>query len=125
MSRELAGDDRFASVEVLEGNRIVVHWHGPVDSRLRDLPDRFPDVQISVAATSCSPGRLSEYASELLTTDPAVNIAAVSPDGSHLRLALDGSVKATSDVASLERKYSEAVGCPVKVEFGDITPLGG
>ena len=125
LSRELTGDDRFASVEVLEGNRIVVHWHGPVDSKLRDLLNRFPGLQISVEKTLCSPGRLSDYGSELLASDPAVNIVSVSPDGSSLRLTLDESVKATSDVGSLERKYSEAVGCPVKVEFGDIAPSVG
>lgn len=125
MSRELTGDDRFASVEVLEGNRLVVHWHGPVDSKLRDLLNRFPGLQISVEKTLCSPGRLSDNGSELLASDPAVNIVSVSPDGSSLRLTLDESVKATSDVGSLERKYSEAVGCPVRVEFGDIAPLGG
>ncbi|MDQ0676672.1 hypothetical protein QFZ30_000054 [Arthrobacter pascens] len=125
LSRELAGDDRLASVEVLEGKRIVVHWHGPVDSRLRDLLDRFSKIQISVQTSSCSPGQLREYGSELLTTDPAVNIVAVAPDGSHLRVTLDESLKAISDVTSLERKYSDAVGCPVKVEFGGVMPIGG
>ncbi|MBT2550106.1 hypothetical protein [Arthrobacter sp. ISL-65] len=54
-----------------------------------------------------------------------MNITSVSPDGSHLTLTLDESVRATSDVADLERKYSETVGCPVKVEFGDIAPANG
>lgn len=122
LSRELTGDDRFASVEVLEGNRIVVHWHGPVDSKLRDLLNRFPGLQISVEKTLCSPGRLSDYGSELLASDPAVNIVSVAPDGSSLRLTLDESVKATSDVAALERKYSEAVGCPVKSDIRGHCP---
>jgi hypothetical protein len=87
--------------------------------------DRFPGVQISVQPSSCSPGKLREYGSELLTTDPAVNIVEVAPDGSHLRVTLDESLKAKSDVASLERKYSDAVGCPVKVEFGGVMPAGG
>ncbi|MBD1544453.1 hypothetical protein G9E11_19860 [Arthrobacter sp. IA7] len=54
-----------------------------------------------------------------------MNITSVSPDASHLTLTLDESVKATSDVADLEHKYSEAVGCPVKVEFGDVAPASG
>jgi hypothetical protein len=81
LSRDLAGDARFASVEVVEGNRVIVHWYGPVDSKLRDLLAQFPNV--------------------------------------------DESVRETADVASLERKYSEAVGCPVKVQFGDIVPAKG
>lgn len=123
LSRVLAGDNRFASVEVLKGKEIVVHWDGPVDSKLRDLLSRFPGLQISVEKTHCSPGRLREYGRDLLASDPAVNIVSVAPDGSALRLTLDESVKATSDVAGLERKYSEAVGCPVKVEFGNVVPI--
>jgi hypothetical protein len=124
LSRTLSGDDRFASVEVLEGKVIVVHWDGPVDSKLRDAISRFPSLQISVKTTFCSPGKLSDYGSKLLATDPAVNIVSVAPDGSSLHLTVDESVKATSDIASLERKYSEALGCPVKVKFGDVAPIG-
>lgn len=124
LSRVLEGDDRFASVEVLRGNEIVVHWDGPVDTKLRDLLNRFPGLQISVETTFCSPGKLRDYGSELLASDPAVNLVSVAPDGSNLELMLDESVKATSDVAALERKYSEAVGCPVKVTFGDVVPAG-
>ncbi|MHA7224136.1 hypothetical protein ACX80S_17775 [Arthrobacter sp. RHLT1-20] len=115
----------MASVEVLEGSRIVVHWHGLVDSKLRDLMARFPNIDITVEAALCSPGKLGDYGSELLASDPAVNIVAVSPDGSHLRLTLDELVEANADVAGLERKYSEAVGYPVKVEFGDVAPADG
>ena len=96
-----------------------------MDSKLRDLLARFPNVDISVEPAACSPGKLGDFASELLASDPAVNITSVSPDGSHLTLTLDESVRATSDIADLERKYSEAVGCPVKVEFGDIAPANG
>jgi hypothetical protein len=125
LSGELAGDAEFASVEVIEGNRIIVHWHGPVGAKLQDLLARFPNVDISVQTAACSPGQLADFASELLASDPAVNITAVSPDGSHLTLTLDESVRAASDVAGLERKYSKAAGCPVKVEFGGVAPLGG
>jgi hypothetical protein len=110
---------------VLEGNRIIVHWHGPVDSKLRNLLARFPNIVISVQPAACSPGKLSDFARELMASDPTVNIASVSPDGSHLTLTLDESVRATTDVADLERKYSEAVGCPVRVEFGGVTPIDG
>lgn len=122
LSRALEGDDRFASVEVLKGNEIVVHWAGPVDTKLRDLLNRFPGLQISVETTFCSPGKLRDYGSELLSSDPAVNLVSIAPDGSKLELMLDESVTATSDVAALERKYSEAVGCPVKVTFGGVAP---
>jgi hypothetical protein len=125
LSRELSGDAQLASVEVIEGNRIVVHWHGPVRPKLRDLLARFPNIDISVQPAACSPGKLSEFASDLLASDPAVNITSISPDGSGFTLTLDESVRATSDIASLERKYSQAAGCPVKVEFGDVAPLGG
>ena len=125
LSRELAGDAGFAAVEVVEGNRVIVRWHGPVDSKLRDLLAQFPNVDVSVEAATCSPGKLRDFASELLASDPGVNIASVSPDGSHLTLTLDESVRETADVASLERRYSEAVGCPVKVQFGDIVPAQG
>ncbi len=125
LSRELAGDAQFASVEVIEGNRIIVHWHGPVGTKLRDLLAQFPRADISVQPTACSPGKLNQFASELLASDPAVNITSVSPDASHLTVTLDELVGATSDVASLERRYSEAAGCPVKVEFGDIAALTG
>ncbi|WP_306921923.1 hypothetical protein [Arthrobacter globiformis] len=108
-----------------EGNRIIVHWHGPVDSKLRDLLVRFPNIDVSVEPTTCSPEKLNDFASELLASDPTVNIASVSPDASYLTLTLDESVKTTADVAGLERKYSEAVGCPVKVQFGDIAPAKG
>lgn len=124
LSRELAGDPRFASVEVTGGNRILVHWHGPVDSKLRDLISQFPNVDVEVISAPCSPGKLNDFASELLASDPAVNITSVSPDGSHLTLTLDESAKGASDVADLERMYSEAAGCPVKVEFGGVTPAG-
>lgn len=124
LSRALEGDDRFASVDVLQGNDIVVHWDGPVDTKLRDLLNRFPGVQISVETTFCSPGKLRDYGSQLLASDPAVNLVSVAPDGSHLELMLNESVKATSAVAALQRKYSEAVGCPVKVTFGDVVPAG-
>lgn len=125
LSGELAGDAQFASVEMIEGNRIIVHWHGQVSAKLRDLLARFPNVDISVQPTACSPGKLSDFANELRASDPAVNITSVSPDGSHLTITLDESVKATSDVASLERKYSKAAGCPVKVEFGGVAPIDG
>jgi hypothetical protein len=109
----------------MEGNRVVVHWHGPVDSKLRDLLARFPNVDVSVRSATCPPGKLRDFASELLASDPAVNITSVSPDGSHLTLTLDESVREMADVAGLERKYSEAAGCPVKVQFGDIAPANG
>jgi hypothetical protein len=125
LSRDLAGDARFASVEVVEGNRVIVHWYGPVNSKLRDLLAQFPNVDVSVESATCSLGRLRDFASELLASDPAVNIASISPDGSHLTLTLDESVRETADVPSLERKYSEAVDCPVKVQFGDIVPAKG
>lgn len=125
LSRELAGDAQLASVEMIEGNRIIVHWHGQRSAKLRDLLARFPNVDISVQSAVCSPGKLSDFASELLASDPAVNITSVSPDGSHLTLTLDESVRAISDVASLERKYSKAAGCPVKVQFGGVAPLDG
>jgi hypothetical protein len=125
LSQELAGDSRFASVEVKEGNLIIVHWHGPADAMQRDLRARFPDVNISVKSATCSPGRLRDFAGELQASDPAVNITSVSPDGSHLALTLDESIAATADIAGLERKYSAAAGCPVKVQFGDIAPAAG
>jgi hypothetical protein len=109
----------------MEGNRAIVHWHGPVDSKLRDLLARFPKVDISVESATCSPGKLRDFASELLASDPAVNITSVSPDGSYLTLTLDESIRATADVPFLERKYSGAAGCPVKVQFGDIAPAEG
>jgi hypothetical protein len=122
LSRELAGDARFASVEVLKGKDVVVHWEGPVDSKLRDLITRFPEVPITVETARCSPGKLREYGSHLLATDPTVNIFSVSPDGSALQLTIDESVQGSPDVASLERGYSEAAGCPVTVQFGGVTP---
>jgi hypothetical protein len=125
LSGKLSGDAQLASVEVIEGNRIIVHWHGTVSATLRDLLARFPNVDISVQSAACSPGKLSDFASELWATDPAVNITSVSPDGSYLTITLDESVKATSDVPSLERKYSKAAGCPVKVEFGGVAPADG
>lgn len=122
LSRALADDDRLASVEVLRGKEIVVHWDGPVDSMLQDLLSRFPDLGISVETTLGSPGKLREYGRRLFTSDPAVKGISVSPDGSTLRLTLDESVRATSDVGDLERKYSEAGGCTVRVEFGSVIP---
>lgn len=126
LSGALANDERFASVEVLGGDRIVVHWDGLVDSKLQDLLGRFPGLNISVQTTSCSPGKLRDFGSELMASEPAVNIISVSPDGSKLRITMDESLKSTLDVVSLERKYSEAVGwCPVEVEFGGVVPIAG
>ena len=125
LSGALANDERFASVEVLGGDRIVVHWDGPVDSKLQNLLDRFPGLNISVQTTFCSPGKLRDFGRELMASDPAVTIVSVSPDGSKLRITVDESLKSTLDVASLERKYSEAVGCPVEVEFGGVVPIAG
>lgn len=116
LSRELAGDARLASVEVREGNRIIVHWHGPVASKLRDLLARFPNIGVSVEPATCSPEKLNDFASELLASasDAAVNIASVSPDGSYLTLTLDESVKATADVAglsaSIQRQWAASQG---------------
>ncbi|WP_307276010.1 hypothetical protein [Arthrobacter sp. W4I7] len=42
-----------------------------------------------------------------------------------MALTLDESIAVTADVAGLERKYSAAAGCPVKVQFGDIAPAAG
>jgi hypothetical protein len=117
LSRALAGDARLASVEVLKERSIVVHWEGPVDSKLQDLIGRFPGVQIAIETTHCSPGKLREYGSHLLATDPAVKVVSVAPDGSGLQLTLDRAALAPSDHASLERKYSEAAGCPVTSDF--------
>lgn len=124
LSGELAGDPRFASVEVTGGSRLLVHWYGPVDSKLRDLISQFPNVDVEVISAPCSPGKLNAFARELLASDPAVNITSVSPDGSQLTVTLHESAKGASDVAGLERKYSEAAGCPVKVEFGGVVPAG-
>ena len=32
------------------------------------------------------------------------------------------SLQSKSDIESLERTYAEVLGCPVKVEFGTVTP---
>jgi hypothetical protein len=122
LSRELAGDARLSSVEVRNGQEILIHWDGPIDSKLRALLDRFPGVHVSVQTTSCSPGKLREYGSRLLASDPAVKVFSIAPDGSTLQLTLDPSLEGSADVASLEHTYSEAAGCPVKVGFGEVVP---
>jgi hypothetical protein len=49
-----------------------------------DLLAAFPNAGVSVESATCSPGKLRDLASELLVSDPAVNITSVSPDGSYL-----------------------------------------
>ena len=125
LARALADDARFASAEVLEGDRVVVHWEGPVDSKLQDLLSRFHNVDISVNSASCSPGKLREYARRLLAEDPAVNIVSTSPDGSGLQITLEESLRTRSDISSLKRKYFEGSGCPVRLQFGDVASVSG
>jgi hypothetical protein len=122
LSGALQEDDRLASVEVISGQKIVVHWDGAVDSRLRSLLARFPDVEIAVEATTCSPGEVRAKGEELFKSDPAIKAFALTPDGSSVELLLDPSLQSKSDIESLERTYAELLGCPVKVEFGTVTP---
>lgn len=122
LSGALQDDDRLASVEVIGGKKIVVHWDGPVDSRLQSLLGRFPDVEIAVETTACSPGEVRAKGEELFRSDPAIKAFALTPDGSSVELLLDPSLESKGDTDSLERTYTEALGCPVRVEFGTVTP---
>lgn len=122
LSKQLSDNDRLASIEVRGDEVIVIHWHGPSNRSLEHLIGQFPHVQIVVESTPCSPSRLEEQGRTLLATDPLVNIVGVAPDGSRLRVTLDPSAGVTSSTASLERKYSQLVGCPVEIEFGGVSP---
>lgn len=122
LSGALQYDDRLASVEVIGGKKIVVHWDGAVDSRLQSLLGRFPDVEILVEATACPPGDVRPKGEELFRSDPAIRAFALAPDGSSVELLLDPSLESKSNINSLERAYAEVLGCPVKVEFGTVTP---
>jgi hypothetical protein len=62
-----------------------------------DLLAGFPNADVAVESATGSPGNIRDFASELLV----------------------------SDIAGLERKFSEAVGCPIQVQFGDIAHAEG
>lgn len=122
LSGALQDDDRLASVEVIDGKKIIVHWDGPADSRLLSLLRRFPDVEITVESTACSPREVRAKGEELFTSDPAIKVFALTPDGSSVELLLDPSLESKSDINSMEHAYSELLGCPVKVASGTVTP---
>ncbi|WP_323959360.1 hypothetical protein GC088_12605 [Arthrobacter sp. JZ12] len=122
LSGALQEDERLASVEVVDGTKVVIHWDGPVDAQLQSILARFPDVQIAVERTTCSPGSVRAKGEELMKSDPAINGFALAPDGSSVELLLDRSLESDNEINSLERSYAKTLGCPVKIQFGEITP---
>jgi hypothetical protein len=121
ITNELHGKEEFVSVEVIDGQKILVRCFGEPTAKMQDVIDRFPQVDITVVQVDCSPGRVREFGIGLFQTDPSVRSVSLTPDGSSVNVMLDESRRETSDVSDLERRYSEAVSCPVRVSFGSIT----
>jgi hypothetical protein len=119
---ELQGEEQFASVEVIERQRIRVRWFGEPTAKMQDVIDRFPQLEITVDQAACSPAYVRAFGDGLFQTDPSVRSFSLEPDGSRANVMLDESVRETSNVSDLERRYSEAANCPIRVSFGSIKP---
>lgn len=119
---ELQGEEQFASLEVVDRTRIVLRWFGAHTPQMKDVIGRFPDLDITIEQVSCSPGQVRAFGAELFETNPDARSFALEPDGLSAMVVLDESLRATADVSDLERRYSEAAGCPVEVSFGSVEP---
>jgi hypothetical protein len=118
---ELDGEEQFASVEVIDRQRIFVRWFGEPTPHMQNVIGRFPHLDITVDQVSCSPGHVQRFGSDLLESRDA-RAFSLAPDGPSVDVMLDEALRETSDVFELERRYSEAADCPVKVTFGSIQP---
>ncbi|MHA7144989.1 hypothetical protein ACX80U_09765 [Arthrobacter sp. TmT3-37] len=119
---ELQGEEQFASLEVVDRTKIVLRWFGARTPRMQDVIGRFPNLDITIEQVSCSPGQVRTFGTELFETNSDVRAFALEPDGLSATVMLDESLRATADVPDLERRYSEAAGCPVEVSFGSVKP---
>ncbi|RJT79154.1 hypothetical protein D6T63_11070 [Arthrobacter cheniae] len=119
---ELQSEEQFASVEVIDRQKIRVRWFGEPTPQMQDVLDKFPQLDITVDQVSCSPGHVREFGEGLLQTDPNVRAFSLEPDGSSANVILDESLRAISEVSDLEHRYSEAADCPIRVSFGSTQP---
>ena len=120
ITKELSGDPNFGSV-ALEQGKLVILWHGPESDRISRLRDQLPGVDISIRSAACVPGTVMDRAGTLLTEDARVRVVGMSNDGSHVVV----TVSEGADSSALAAGYEARLGCPVRLETGDVVPATG
>jgi hypothetical protein len=120
ISKELNGDPNFGSVAVEQG-KLVITWHGPESERISRLRGQLPGVDISIRSAACVPGSVMDRARTLMTKDARVRAAEMSKDGSHVVV----TVSRGADSSALASAYEAQLGCPVRLEMGDVIPATG
>lgn len=120
ITKELSGDPNFGSV-ALEQGKLVIMWHGPESSRIAHLRDQLPGIDISIRSAACVPGSAMDRARTLLKEEARVRIVEMSKDGSHVVV----TVSEGADSSALAAAYEARLGCPVRLETGDVVPATG
>ena len=125
LSRKLHGRPELSSVATdRAGTGLVLYWYGPEPaSELSALAATYPEVVVEVHGTDYLPRDLHNLASDLLNSEEASGVGAVSvrPDGSGLDAFVHGSPSHQS-LAAMEIRLSESTGVPVTVESGAPAP---
>lgn len=125
LSWHLHGRPEFSSVATdPAGTGLVLYWYGPEPaSELSALAATYPEVVVEVHGTDYLPRDLQDLASDLLITEEASGVGAVSvrPDGSGLDAFVHGGLSNQS-LAAVEVRLSESTGVPVTVESGAPVP---
>ncbi|WP_442543346.1 hypothetical protein ACSBOX_16105 [Arthrobacter sp. KN11-1C] len=117
ITEELSGDPNFGSV-ALEQGKLVITWHGPESDRISRLRGQVPGVDISLRSAACVPGIVMDRASTLLKEEARVRVVGMSNDGSHVVV----TVSEDADSSALAAAYEARLGCPVRLELGDVVP---
>lgn len=120
ITKELSGDPNFGSV-ALEQGKLVIMWHGPENDSISRLRDQLPGIDISIRSAACVPGTVRERAGTLLTEEARVRVVALANDGSHVVVTVSDS----ADSSALAAAYEARLGCPVRLEKGDVVPATG
>lgn len=120
ITKELSGDPNFGSV-ALEQGKLVITWHGPENDRISRLRGQLPGVDISLRSAACVPGIVMDRARTLLKEEARVRVVGMSNDGSRVVVTVsDGA-----DSSALAAAYEARLGCPVRLELGDVVPATG
>lgn len=117
ITKELSGDPNFGSV-ALEQGKLVITWHGPESDRISRVRDQLPGVDISLRSAACVPGTVMDRASTLLKEEARVRVVGMANDGSHVVV----TVSEGADNSALAAAYEARLGCPVRLETGDVVP---
>ncbi|WP_346619690.1 trypsin-like serine protease [Blastococcus montanus] len=112
-------DPRFSAAEIGKNNeKIIVHWHGEIDSALRKMVKRHPKVPVIYHQTAHLPGDLRSAADTLMDSVPEVTGVAVNFDGSGIEVSI-GQAAGASRLEVVERFIETTVDFPVEVTHED------